>query len=205
MSSIFQTECADILYSKFPMANIEENIRPEWLLSDNNTRLELDLYLPDMEIAFEIQGRQHYVFVESFHKTYDEFERQKARDAQKKKICEQQGVKLFLIDSTEEMEWVVASLKIKCATEEQASQRLLPSDTYNAKTRNRSKNLVASILLKESRVQRKLQTAARFQKRLYELPVGHPEIQRLSEKIARWKITAWSIQSEVESKRALFV
>ena len=57
-------------------------------------RLELDFYLPNQKIAIECQGTQHF-------NAYDRFggkealERQKERDERKKKLCEENGIKLL--------------------------------------------------------------------------------------------------------------
>ena len=40
--------------------NILENIRPDNLRSEKNTPLELDLYIPELKIAIELQGPQHF-------------------------------------------------------------------------------------------------------------------------------------------------
>lgn len=77
---------------KFP------NVRPSWLLNPNTGHeLELDCYCEDLKLAFEYQGQQHYNPVSFFggeasHKKIVE------RDRIKKKICEDRGIKLVVID-----------------------------------------------------------------------------------------------------------
>lgn len=86
----------------FPHFSIKENIRPEWLRSSNLTKLELDIYIEDINTAIEIQGKQHYVFVEHFHKTYDGFKAQLKRDKEKRELCYGKGIKL--VEVAEEMD-----------------------------------------------------------------------------------------------------
>lgn len=52
----------DLTYQKlkknFPELIIRENIRPDWLISSKNTKLEIDLFLEQLNTAIEIQGMQ---------------------------------------------------------------------------------------------------------------------------------------------------
>lgn len=77
---------------------IRENSRPEWCLGDDFERLELDFYLPDLNVAVEIQGGQHYVFVPHFHGTYEGFLAQRGRDEAKKRRCVDYGIELIEVD-----------------------------------------------------------------------------------------------------------
>lgn len=109
--SKFQMECAEILSNWVGYKEIDQNFRPDWLISRDGNRLELDLFVQSKAIAFEIQGDQHYKFTPQFHKSYEDFEKYKDRDLQKKLICEQMEIRLFLIDSVSQMEWTVSDLK----------------------------------------------------------------------------------------------
>uniref|UniRef100_A0A6C0CIV7 Uncharacterized protein n=1 Tax=viral metagenome TaxID=1070528 RepID=A0A6C0CIV7_9ZZZZ len=72
--------------------------RPAWLINpETGRRLELDGYSAELGSAFEYNGRQHYEFPNSFHKTRDEFDRQVERDAIKVKVCREMGVDLVVI------------------------------------------------------------------------------------------------------------
>lgn len=51
------------------------------------TRMSLDFYLPHHDVAFEFQGRQHTEYVHHFHHDKKTFERQKARDRDKRQWC----------------------------------------------------------------------------------------------------------------------
>lgn len=69
---------------------IIENFRPSWLKG-----LELDFFIPALNIGFEVQGEQHRRFVPCFHKSADDFDAQVARDKLKKKLCDEHGTKLI--------------------------------------------------------------------------------------------------------------
>lgn len=87
---------------------IYENTRPDWLLGN-----ELDFYLPEIDIAIEIQGNQHYIFVPYFHGTYDKFIDQLHRDRAKKYLCEKKGIKLYEICTEIEADVLIVELKNK--------------------------------------------------------------------------------------------
>lgn len=59
--------------------------------------LELDIYVPALGIAFEINGIQHYQFVPRFHRTMRGFLRQKVRDEKKQTLCQEKGIKLVSV------------------------------------------------------------------------------------------------------------
>lgn len=80
-----------------PEFHIQENIRPEWLVSSKLTKLELDLYIKEINTAIEIQGAQHYVYIPHFHKTYADFKDQQRRDQEKRDLCRGNGVYLVEI------------------------------------------------------------------------------------------------------------
>ena len=98
-TSKLQKAVGNLLDKAFPEFSIKENCRPDWLLSSNLTRLELDFYIDELKIAFEIQGRQHYEFTPHFHKDYTEFELGKQYDAEKKDLCYGAGITLIEIDT----------------------------------------------------------------------------------------------------------
>lgn len=96
-TSKLQDKVGNLLVRRFPECSIKENYRPEWLLSSNLTRLELDFYIDEINTAFEIQGIQHIEYVPFFHGTYDNYLEQQKRDKEKIDLCFGNGVRLFLI------------------------------------------------------------------------------------------------------------
>lgn len=65
-------------------------VRPDWLRNSTGFPLELDGYAPELNLAFEHQGQQHYREV-SF------FKNKKNYDREKRKLCKQRGVTLIEI------------------------------------------------------------------------------------------------------------
>lgn len=62
--------------------------------SDWLGRLELDFYLPQYNIGIECQGKQHFEEVKHFDDS-DSFQNRLERDNRKKKLCNENGVKLL--------------------------------------------------------------------------------------------------------------
>ena len=65
----------------------------EGLLRDTGRRLELDIFLPKENVAFEYQGEQHYYDVHSMGSLWY----QKHRDTEKELACENDNITLIKI------------------------------------------------------------------------------------------------------------
>lgn len=79
----------------FPNQLVIRHHRPAWLLA-----LELDIYLPALNLAFEYQGRQHFQTIKAWggEKALKDI---KERDARKAEICQQIGIELITVSYTE--------------------------------------------------------------------------------------------------------
>ena len=97
----------DKINSKFPHLKARENYYPDWLTSPIGTRLELDIFIDDLNIAAEIQGGQHSFFVPFFHVTQEKFEKQKMYDEHKQSVCRSVGVKLYDISTEKDADIMV--------------------------------------------------------------------------------------------------
>lgn len=98
-SSKLQNKVSDFLHNRFGQHDFYENYRPEWLISDRGTRLELDFYLPKFKIAVEVQGQQHYTYIEYFHKDHDGFKKRLKDDVYKKDYCRTNSIEFIEISS----------------------------------------------------------------------------------------------------------
>lgn len=76
--------------------NLQQNARPEFLTNVyTDKQLELDLFYPD-KVALEFNGPQHYGPT-SIYDDEEEIKKQKARDAIKKAVCEEEGIHLIIV------------------------------------------------------------------------------------------------------------
>lgn len=54
--------------------------------------LPFDIYLPNYKIFIEVNGNQHYIFYERYHKDQEGFEYSKQKDEMKKKFAKKNGI-----------------------------------------------------------------------------------------------------------------
>lgn len=82
---------AGVVRALFPEAVLLRNDRPAWL-----GLLELDIHLPELKLAFEHNGEQHYAPVDFFggQAAFDELVE---RDGRKADLCEGNGVTLVVV------------------------------------------------------------------------------------------------------------
>lgn len=129
----------------FPTLTIAENIRPSQRAIDDRGKgreeyrlyglelegLEIDLYLPQIRVAVEVNGSQHYRPVDYFHadrikpswwqkllgkkptidrsKVQQRFTGQLRRDARKAELLAQQDVKLITLDHSDRLYFRLAN------------------------------------------------------------------------------------------------
>lgn len=74
------------------------NVRPNFMKNPITKRnLELDIYDPVEKIAVEYNGIQHYYFINTFHKSYNDFINQQERDILKKNLCYSNNIHLIIV------------------------------------------------------------------------------------------------------------
>ena len=73
---------------------------PSWCIGANGRRLELDIYVPELKLAVEVDGENHSKYLAWFHKTHENFEKQQKSDILKTALCKKNGVKLIRVPYT---------------------------------------------------------------------------------------------------------
>ena len=96
-SSKLQRKLTAILEQRFPSLHLIPNHSASWLLTEFNRRLQLDVYLPSLNMAIEVQGEQHLEYIPYFHKSPEGFYEQLERDRKKRELCSRNNVLLLEI------------------------------------------------------------------------------------------------------------
>lgn len=96
------------LKRNFPEFTIRENIHPDWLISSDLTRLELDLFIEEINTAIEVQGEQHYRFVPHFHGDHDGYKKRLRFDQEKRDLCYGRGIRLIEISTQLDVEFLIS-------------------------------------------------------------------------------------------------
>jgi len=76
---------------KFP------KFRAKWLVNDAGNKTELDGFCPELRLAFEHHGEQHYKLTNFFHDTQEVFEKRQKDDDFKMRICAQNEINVIVI------------------------------------------------------------------------------------------------------------
>lgn len=95
-----------------------DKIRPDFLKNPvtGGYNLELDCYCPELRLAVEYNGAQHYKFIPHFHKNKEAFTNQKYRDEMKRVKCRENNIVLI------EVPYTVAHDQISSFLEQKLSQ-----------------------------------------------------------------------------------
>jgi len=91
-----ETECRRVLSKIFNKPFLK--CRPDFLrnpVTGNSFNLEIDCFEESMKLGVEYQGRQHYEYIEFFHKNKEHFLNQKYRDNMKKTMCKENKITLI--------------------------------------------------------------------------------------------------------------
>lgn len=82
-----------------PRERVVYGVRPDWLMNpETGNCLELDLYWPDVNMAAEIDGSQHFRFTPGLQKTYGDYEKQLRHDSMKIRVCLERGITFHRLD-----------------------------------------------------------------------------------------------------------
>lgn len=90
-----------------------QKVRPPFLYNTvTNANLELDMFNPELRLACEYHGRQHYEYDGFMHgNSRANFHNQLYRDKEKMELCAKNGVQLIVVPYTVPLEKIPAFLK----------------------------------------------------------------------------------------------
>ena len=96
-----EIECRRVLEDMFNTSF--EKARPDFLnnpVTGGSQNLELDCYSPQLKLAVEYNGIQHYKYTPYFHKNNESFHNQKYRDELKRRMCRDNMITLVEVPYT---------------------------------------------------------------------------------------------------------
>lgn len=95
-----EIECRRVLRNMFGLPFNKD--RPNFLRNEvtGGNNLELDCYSPELGLAIEYNGIQHYKYIPYFHKNKEAFLNQKYRDEIKRRMCKDNNVILIEVPYT---------------------------------------------------------------------------------------------------------
>lgn len=91
-------ELLDIVKELYP----HQKVVTEHNVADSGA-LYLDIFLPQLNLAFEYDGIQHFVYNKHFHGTKEQFIASKKRDAEKNSACASKDITLIRVRYDEKM------------------------------------------------------------------------------------------------------
>ena len=86
-----ETQLYQEIKRALPEFDVQRHYRPSWL-----GRQHLDIFIRELNIALEYQGKQHDEPIEFFG-GHEAYEQNKERDARKKRLCDLYGVKVIYV------------------------------------------------------------------------------------------------------------
>ena len=76
-------------------------IRPKWLSSEETKgNLEIDIYNEKLKLCIEVNGKQHYEYIQFFHRTEENFIELQKRDKIKEQLIKKRKLKLIIVPYT---------------------------------------------------------------------------------------------------------
>lgn len=100
-----ETKLLHTVKKMFPDLQIIHHGQPDWL-----GRMHLDVWIPELKIAIEYHGQQHFEEMKHFGGA-ESLKETKRRDALKRSACKREGVQLFEITSIEDAQVVIKEIR----------------------------------------------------------------------------------------------
>lgn len=104
-----EDELRILLKEEYPYFTVIE----QYTIKVGRQNLFLDFYLPQLSLAWEFDGQQHFTYTKHYHKTKKGFDESQRRDTIKDKYCKDQGITLIRIKYNEEVTKETLREKIK--------------------------------------------------------------------------------------------
>ncbi len=102
-----------LLDRMFPGREFIRNGYYSFLRSPKNQPMQLDMYFPQLKLAFEYQGEQHTAYNSFFHRTRSRFNYLKQCDAIKRQQCAERGITIIYINHNDNLSYDLIRQKIK--------------------------------------------------------------------------------------------
>ncbi len=103
---IQETQLFNKIEKEFPEYEVEQHGSPDWL-----GRQHLDIFLPQLNVAIEFQGDQHFKSIEFFGGV-DGFQSTIERDIRKKKLCKKNKCELICVTSDYDFNEIVNKINL---------------------------------------------------------------------------------------------
>ena len=105
VKSKYHIAARELLSDMFSGYTILEEVKlPGSRDPSKKSALFLDFLIPNLSLAVEVHGRQHYEFVKFFHKTKAGFLTSKRRDDIKEQWCELNDIELIVLNYEDKIE-----------------------------------------------------------------------------------------------------
>lgn len=130
-TSRLQCRVSELLSIYLGQYTIRENIRPDWLVTHDGNRLELDFLIEEINTAIEVQGQQHYNFSPFFHSDKDGYKKRLEWDRLKVELCNSRGINLFAVDNEQDAILLIEKLSGK-ASDEEGTPPITGQEIYRA-------------------------------------------------------------------------
>lgn len=85
----------------------------DWLKTKDENKMYIDIFIDKYDICIEYNGKQHYEYVEFFHKTHDNFIKSQERDRLKYELIKKNNKKLIIIKYDEKITKELIESKLK--------------------------------------------------------------------------------------------
>jgi hypothetical protein len=98
-----EVQMKKIFNSILPSATYIDNGYYSFLMSPKGSPLQLDRYYPELQLAIEVDGRQHKEYVSYIHKSKAQFHYLQQCDRMKDEYCQSLGIYLIRIQHNEKL------------------------------------------------------------------------------------------------------